>query len=61
MACCGPNIKRGDENLLRQLRIEGIDNNEDGTPLEEISINLNPKDPLRLDFVPKDGDWKCKY
>ena len=46
MACCGPNIKRVDENEL----FEKLRNND-----EKISLKLNE---LRLNFNPGEGNWK---
>ena len=59
MGCCGPSIKKGDENLLKKLRIGEDGDDEEGT-LENISIPLN-KNSLSITFIPKDGVWKCKY
>ena len=47
MACCGPSIKRVDENaLFEELQNEG----------ENISLKLNR---IELEFEPKKGEWKC--
>ena len=46
MACCGPSIKRRDENEL----FEELKNIE-----EEIQLKLNRID---MKFQPKDGNWR---
>ena len=47
MACCGPSIKRVDENaLFEELQNDG----------EKISLNLNH---IKMEFEPNKGEWKC--